>query len=100
MRKHWRSLVCFVLVPLAAPNLLFLPLEFIDLTGDAVQRETVGVVVVAAVASTVIAYLPRQNGWEAVLYGFVTAVLTVLALFLWVFTVIVVACWGQERCLS
>lgn len=99
MRKRWRLLVCFVVVPLAAPNLLFLPLPT-NLSGGAVQRETVAVVAAAAIASAAIAYWPKHNGWEAVLYGLVTAVLSVAALFLWAITVIVIACWGVERCLS
>jgi hypothetical protein len=97
--KRWRLSICFVVVPLAAPSLLLLPLP-IDLSGDAVQLETVGVVAVAAIASASIVYRPRRNGWEAVLYGFVTAVLSVPALFLWLVTVIAIACWGQDRCLS
>ena len=100
MSKRWRFLICFVIVPLAAPNLLFLPLSIIDLSGGAVQRETVAVVVAAAIASAVIVYWPKRNGWEAVLYGFVTAVLTVPALFLWVITVLVIGCWNQPRCLD
>ena len=99
VRKRWRLLVCFVVVPLVAPSLLFLPLP-IDLSGGAVQRETVAVVAAAALASAAIAYWPQRNGWEAVLYGFITAVLSVPGLFLWIVTVLAIACWGQKRCLD
>ena len=92
-------MACFVVVPLAAPSLLLLPLP-IDLSGDAVQRETVAVVAAAAFASAAVVYWPRRNAWEAVLYGFVTAVLSVPALFLWLITWISIACWGVERCLT
>ena len=70
------------------------------MSGGAVQRETVAVVAAAAIASAAIAYWPRRNGWEAVLYGFITAVLSVPAFVIWIVTVISIVCWGQERCLS
>jgi hypothetical protein len=87
-------LTCFVVGPLAAPFLLLLPLP-IDSSDLWLY---LAVTAVAALAAWLIAYWPKRNGWEAVLYAMVTAVLTLPAFFFWFLVVISMYCSGKEQC--
>ena len=91
-------LLCFVVVPLVTPSLIYLPgyllgnTTFVDLA--------FGVAFIAAVISVAIAYLARRAFWFAVLCGFVTAVITFPMTFLWVLAVLLAVCSTHDRCLD
>ena len=97
MRTRWLVLLCFVVVPLVTPSIIYLPAH---LPANTFADLVFGVAFVAAIVSVVIAYVARRVFWLSVLCGFVTAVITAPVAFLWVIAVILVVCSTHERCLD
>jgi hypothetical protein len=91
VRTIFRGLLCFVLLPLAWFGLFLL----LDPWLDAPKAIAVSIAIVS-LASAVVGYLHRRNVWVATLYAAVTAALSLGAFFLFVVTVITVACWGWD----
>lgn len=100
MRKWWRALVCFVVIPLATPVLL-LPEWPLDWSRELSDGQLFAVLVgLEALAAWLIAYWPKRNGWQALLYAIPAGALAIPGLYAVFIGLLVIECWGHERCLS